>query len=152
MPIPEIWADHAERGDSEVTFKRIVRSLLEMRFLRIDRKDSRRRIMARGLHEVVIVSQCKGYGLHVVERETSDVDLPCLGVAKGHPIVGHSGVVRSQISDADRLHSSYSAIVAHIGTCEFLHRISQFMYSEEIDFFLSHHLHRLRCRDVAGLT
>ena len=70
------------------------------------------------LENGTLLSVVQGDRLHVVERETSQIDRPVLGIPQLHAIIEHPHMVRAHAPDVDRLQTAHAAIVLYLQTRE----------------------------------
>ena len=119
----------------------------ELRRTRPDAQGAGRGIHARGLEDIVRLSDGERNLLHVVEREAADVDLPALRVGDGHAIVTHRRMLCAQAPHRHRFESADAPIILHRDAGELLYCLREVCQSQPFEPFRVQRLDGRRCLD-----
>ena len=75
------------------------------------------------LEDIAFLTVIDRDGLHIVHRETPEIDLPVLRIAQLHTVVEDAHVLRTHTADIDRFQSAHAAVVLDLNTRKIANRI-----------------------------
>ena len=96
---------------------------------------SRRGIILSRLEDGAFLPVVQRNGLHIVQREAPQVDLPVLGIAQLDAVVEHPDVLGSHAPDIDRLQSPDSAVVLDLDAGKITNGIGHRNHTQAPEFF-----------------
>lgn len=95
---------------------------------------SRRGVILSRLEDGAFLPVVQRNGLHIVQREAPQVDLPVLGVAQLDAVVEHPDVLGSHAPDIDRLQSPDSAVVLDLDAGKITNGIGHGNHVQALEF------------------